>query len=67
MKEWTDTEGAAQILGITKRALEARRCYGGEAPPHAKIGRLVRYHVPTVERWMFEQMAATACAGATAP
>ena len=48
-KEYVDTKGLAEIFGIAASTWNKRRLLGGqETPPFTKIGRSVRYHIPTV-------------------
>jgi hypothetical protein len=45
-----DTKTAAALIGIGKSTLEKTRL-DGSGPPFVKIGRLVRYHLPTCLEW----------------
>jgi len=42
---------AAQLLGITIRALQGWRLRG-DGPVYVKLGRLVRYRRSEIERWL---------------
>ncbi len=42
---------AAQLLGITIRALQGWRLRG-DGPLYVKLGRLVRYRRSEIERWL---------------
>lgn len=46
---WTPDEMAEQ-LGVSRVQLDHLRC-DGSGPPFLKVGRAVRYHVPTVMAW----------------
>ena len=52
---WFSPGQTAAHLGVTEQHLARLRCVGG-SPPFVKIGRSVRYHVPTLERWLIERM-----------
>ena len=45
------TSQAAELLGISKRTLEAMRL-SGRGPCYTKIGRLVRYTDELIEQWV---------------
>jgi predicted DNA-binding transcriptional regulator AlpA len=53
--EYVDTRKLAQITGISASTWNKRRLTG-DTPPFNKIGKSVRYHVPTVRAWMDERM-----------
>jgi predicted DNA-binding transcriptional regulator AlpA len=55
-QEYTDTKGLEEIFGIAASTWNKRRLIGGdETPPFTKIGRSVRYHIPTVRQWMADR------------
>ena len=47
----TDTEGAADRLGITPETLRNWR-WRGEGPPFLKLGRAVRYRLSDLSAWL---------------
>jgi predicted DNA-binding transcriptional regulator AlpA len=49
-----DERAAAEFLNINPRTLQAWRCRGG-GPQFVKVGRLVRYAVSDLDRWLGEQ------------
>ena len=49
--EYVDADGLAALTGISKSTWAKRRL-SGDTPPFIKIGRSVRYHLPTVIAWM---------------
>ena len=53
--EYVDTRKLAEIAGISASTWNKRRLTG-DAPPFTKIGKSVRYHIPTVREWMNERM-----------
>lgn len=53
-RELMNNAEAAEWLGITPRALDARR-FRGEGPPYFKLGHLVRYRRSTVLDWIIQQ------------
>ncbi len=52
--EYVDTRRLAEITGISASTWNKRRLTG-DTPPFSKIGKSVRYHVPTVKEWMTER------------
>ncbi len=54
--DWGDTETTAQRMGGYSPATLRQWRYLGLGPPYSKIGKHVRYHWPTVERWMLKQL-----------
>jgi predicted DNA-binding transcriptional regulator AlpA len=53
--EFVDVKGLAAITGISASTWNKRRLTG-DTPPFSKIGKSVRYHIPTVRAWMEERM-----------
>jgi predicted DNA-binding transcriptional regulator AlpA len=53
--EYVDVKGLAAITGISASTWNKRRLTG-DTPPFSKIGKSVRYHVPTVKAWMNEHL-----------
>jgi predicted DNA-binding transcriptional regulator AlpA len=49
--EYVDVRRLAEITGISASTWNKRRLTGN-TPPFSKIGKAVRYHVPTVKEWM---------------
>lgn len=49
-EEWTDTQGAAATLQLSKSWLDKSRM-DGSGPPYAKFGGAVRYNIPTLKKW----------------
>lgn len=49
--EYVDTFGLETLTGIS-RSTWAKRRLTGDTPPFIKIGRSVRYHIPTVLTWL---------------
>jgi len=49
--EYVDVRRLAEITGISASTWNKRRLTG-DTPPFSKIGKSVRYHVPTVREWM---------------
>jgi predicted DNA-binding transcriptional regulator AlpA len=49
--EYVDTRKLAEITGISASTWNKRRLTG-DTPPFTKIGKSVRYHVPTVRAWL---------------
>jgi predicted DNA-binding transcriptional regulator AlpA len=52
--EFVNVRRLAEITGISASTWNKRRVTG-DTPPFAKIGKSVRYHVPTVREWMAER------------
>lgn len=48
---FVDTPNAAAILSVTRKQLESWRTQGC-GPAYSKLGRLVRYSVADLQRWM---------------
>jgi predicted DNA-binding transcriptional regulator AlpA len=53
--EFVDVKGLAAITGISASTWNKRRLTG-DTPPFSKIGKSVRYHIPTVKAWMNERV-----------
>ena len=51
-----DENEAADLLGLSKRTLQAWRVRGG-GPPFLKLGRLVRYDVTMLWGWAASHVA----------
>jgi predicted DNA-binding transcriptional regulator AlpA len=49
--EYVDVKGLAAITGISASTWNKRRLTG-DTPPYTKVGKSVRYHVPTVREWL---------------
>ncbi|HEY8381999.1 MAG TPA: transcriptional regulator [Microvirga sp.] len=49
--EYVDVKGLAAITGISASTWNKRRLTG-DTPPFAKVGKSVRYHIPTVKDWL---------------
>ena len=52
--EYVDVKGLAALTGVSVSSWNKRRLTG-DTPPFCKVGRSVRYHVPTVKTWMAER------------
>lgn len=52
--EFVNVQKLAEITGISASTWNKRRLTG-DTPPFSKIGRSVRYHIPTVKEWMAER------------
>lgn len=52
-----DTKSLADRLGLSPDTIETWR-YRGGGPPWIKIGKLIRYSVEAVEKWLAEQTRA---------
>ena len=50
-KEYVDTKNLEALTGISASTWSKRRLTG-DTPPFVKVGKSVRYHVPTVREWM---------------
>lgn len=50
---YVDTEGAAQLLGLSRSSLEKYRHFRDpNGPPFVRFGRgAIRYHVPSLLAW----------------
>jgi predicted DNA-binding transcriptional regulator AlpA len=55
LHEYVNTRKLAEITGISASTWNKRRLTG-DTPPFSKIGKSVRYHIPTVRAWMDERM-----------
>jgi hypothetical protein len=55
LREFLQTEAAAEILDISPRTLERFR-REGRGPPYCKFGRVVRYPRGGLKKWAEEQM-----------
>jgi predicted DNA-binding transcriptional regulator AlpA len=53
--EYVDTRKLAEITGISASTWNKRRLTG-DTPPFTKIGKSVRYHIPSVKAWMNERV-----------
>jgi predicted DNA-binding transcriptional regulator AlpA len=49
--EYVDTEGLEALTGVSSSTWAKRRL-SGDTPPFIKIGKSVRYHVPTAKAWL---------------
>jgi predicted DNA-binding transcriptional regulator AlpA len=49
--EYVNVKGLAAITGISASTWNKRRLTG-DTPPFTKVGKSVRYHVPTVKEWL---------------
>ncbi len=49
--EYVNVRRLAEITGISASTWNKRRLTG-DTPPFSKIGKAIRYHVPTVKGWM---------------
>lgn len=49
--EYVDTKGLEALTGISASTWRKRRLTG-DTPPFLKVGKSVRYHIPTVREWM---------------
>ena len=49
--EYVDVNGLAAITGISASSWNKRRLTG-DTPPYTKVGKSVRYHVPTIREWL---------------
>jgi len=47
------TVEAADYLRVSRQFLEIAR-HRGSGPPYIKLARAVRYHKPSLDRWMLE-------------
>ena len=56
--EYAPTETIAKLLGVSTSFLTKARVYG-DGPPYTKLGRVVRYHVPTVKEWALSRARST--------
>ncbi|GEO18621.1 hypothetical protein MAE02_63170 [Microvirga aerophila] len=63
--EYVDTRKLAEITGMSASTWNKRRLTG-DTPPFSKIGKAVRYHVPTVKEWMasHERRSTSDCSAA---
>jgi len=43
---------AAAYIGITENTLSVWRCVGRYSIPYIKVGRLVRYRLSDLEKWL---------------
>lgn len=50
-RDWVLEAGAAEILGVTKKALERRRARG-TGPAHHRRMRYVAYYLDDLEAWV---------------
>jgi predicted DNA-binding transcriptional regulator AlpA len=49
--EYVDVKGLAALTGISASTWNKRRLTG-DTPPYTKVGKSVRYHVPTIREWL---------------
>jgi predicted DNA-binding transcriptional regulator AlpA len=49
--EYVNVKDLATLTGISASTWNKRRLTG-DTPPFTKIGKSVRYHVPTVKEWL---------------
>ena len=49
--EYTDVKGLEAITGISASTWNKRRLTG-DTPPFTKVGKSVRYHIPTAREWL---------------
>lgn len=62
-----DTDGAAELLRVSRRTIEAWRLRGG-GPRFVRVGRAVRYRVRDIEDWIeLGERTSTSDAGTGAP
>jgi hypothetical protein len=52
--EYVDTNTLATITGVSASTWNKRRLTG-DTPPFIKVGRSVRYHLPTARAWMTDR------------
>ena len=52
--EWATDYELAKLIKISRTKLKEDR-YRGVGPPYTRVGRVVRYHVPTVQAWLAER------------
>jgi len=56
MRRYVNETQAAHFLGVSRSYLLKRRQKGHpEGPPHAVIGRLIRYDLQALEAWVRER------------
>lgn len=55
MIEWNDTETTGGLMGGYPAQTLVNWRHRGIGPPYTKYGKHVKYHWPTVERWMLDQ------------
>lgn len=48
--EWVSATTLARHLNVQPRHL--RKLVARQQIPHGRVGRLIRFHLPTVERWI---------------
>lgn len=53
--EYVNTITLATITGVSASTWNKRRLTG-DTPPFIKVGRSVRYHLPTVRVWMADRL-----------
>lgn len=49
--EYLTTPQAAEYVGMSRQWFDIARVKG-DGPPFVKIGRAVRYHRPTLDKWL---------------
>ena len=49
--EYVNVRTLAEITGISASTWNKRRLTG-DTPPFTKVGKSVRYHIPTVREWL---------------
>ncbi len=50
-KEFVDSRELERVTSVAKSTWDKRRVTG-DTPPYVKIGRSVRYHLPTAVEWL---------------
>lgn len=56
--KYLSSKGAAEYLGCSDQTLRISRLDGGKLggikpPKHSKIGRIIRYKITDLDKWMF--------------
>ena len=51
LKEFVDARELERVTSVAKSTWDKRRVTG-DTPPYIKIGRSVRYHLPTAIEWL---------------
>lgn len=63
--EYVNVRRLAEMTGISASTWNKRRLTG-DTPPFSKVGKSVRYHVPTVKEWMAGRVCRSTSEGAAA-
>ena len=50
--KWMTSQEAASYLGIQEQTLAAWRCTKRHVIPFTRVGRLVRYRLPDLDKWI---------------